>query len=431
MNSDRDPQRLFGEYYFMNCCGHPYERAEPWIDHFGGVARRIVTELAPQTALDAGCAIGVLVEMLRDCGVNAYGFDISEFAISKVPEKLKPFIHRDSILNPDAANGKFDVVICIEVLEHLEAQYAEQAIDNLCRWGDQILFSASPDHYDEATHFNVQPPGYWAEKFARRGFLRALDYDASYLVPWAMLFRRQTPIWPMTVNQYETHLWRRFAEAHDLRRVVNQLRAERNRLADEARGGENRINALEAERADLTAKHRAEYDALRTQKDAEQEALVARYTAELEALRAELEAERARRVALREQVEAERAELLAHYERGLAELYTQVETQVSALRGQLQDERDAALTELIEVSRVLDIERGQIALMRGTYGWRSLEVWWRFKNWVFPPGTARLRVYQLVRTALYILFTQGPLAVLKQFYNWLRGERRYARPARR
>jgi len=67
--------------------------------------------------LDAGCAIGFLVEALRERGVDARGFDISEYAISQVPEHLQPYCTLGSIT--DEIDGRYDLITCIEVLEHL------------------------------------------------------------------------------------------------------------------------------------------------------------------------------------------------------------------------------------------------------------------------------------------------------------------------
>jgi len=52
----------------------------------------------------------------------------------------------------------------------------DQAIANLCQASDDILFSSTPDDYREFTHVNVQPPEYWAERFALNGFVRDIDF---------------------------------------------------------------------------------------------------------------------------------------------------------------------------------------------------------------------------------------------------------------
>jgi len=73
---------IFGSYYYAHDCGTPYERNEHWREFFGEIAETVVRELAPTTVLDAGCAIGLLVEALRERGVDAYGVDVQACAIA-------------------------------------------------------------------------------------------------------------------------------------------------------------------------------------------------------------------------------------------------------------------------------------------------------------------------------------------------------------
>ncbi len=87
-------QELGAQYdaeYFEHGLGRPYRRGDgDWEAFFGRVADFIVTEFAPRTVLDAGCAIGFLVEALRDRAMDARGFVISDYAISQVPDHLRP-----------------------------------------------------------------------------------------------------------------------------------------------------------------------------------------------------------------------------------------------------------------------------------------------------------------------------------------------------
>ena len=55
------------------------------------LASQIKEKYHPQTVLDAGCAMGMLVAALRDLGVEAYGVDLSEYAISQVREDIRPY----------------------------------------------------------------------------------------------------------------------------------------------------------------------------------------------------------------------------------------------------------------------------------------------------------------------------------------------------
>src|SRR5262245_34919071 len=171
----------YGRCYFQRYGGMPYEKSEHWIRFFGGIADRVAAEIGPRRVLDAGCALGFLVEAMRERGIEAFGVDGSEYAIAHVPEAVRPFCWRGSVTDP--LREQYDVIVCLEVLEHLTREDGEQAIANLCAHTRDILFSSSPTHYSEATHLNTQPPEYWAAQFARHAFYRDVDFDASFIAP--------------------------------------------------------------------------------------------------------------------------------------------------------------------------------------------------------------------------------------------------------
>lgn len=218
-------------YYQLGCGDAPYQRERVWLEFFGGVADRIIQRLAPRTVLDAGCAMGFLVEALRDRGVAAEGVDISEYAIRQVRADIQPYCRVGSILEPFPQ--RYDLLTCIEVLEHLPPAAAEPAVANLCRHADDILFSSSPRDFVEATHFNVQPPEYWAELFALNGFIRDVDFDGGFLTPWTVRFRRSAEPPARIVRAYERGFARLAQENAELRTALNTQRRERQ--AAEAR----------------------------------------------------------------------------------------------------------------------------------------------------------------------------------------------------
>lgn len=189
---------VYGEEYYRTSCTHgdgpPYRKGEPvWEAFFGRVADEIVLSLKPSTVFDAGCAIGFLVEALWDRGVTAHGRDISEYAIKQVRPDVKPYCEVRSVTDP--IEGRYDLITCIEILEHLPESDAIAAIDALTEASDQILFSSSPNDFDEPTHINVRPPIYWSRLFAERTFQPVMHYDASFIAPHAVLFVRsdETP----------------------------------------------------------------------------------------------------------------------------------------------------------------------------------------------------------------------------------------------
>ena len=118
--------------------GAPYRHGEPlWEGYFWQIAELIVSELALRSVLDAGCAIGFLVEALRRRDVEAWGLDIAEFAIQHVPDSIRPFCQVGSVT--DDLGRVYDLIVCIEVLEHLPPELASIAVANLSRHTHQVL----------------------------------------------------------------------------------------------------------------------------------------------------------------------------------------------------------------------------------------------------------------------------------------------------
>ena len=132
----------FGEEYYRVGVGRPYRKDQHWLGFFTPIADRIVSEIKPRRVLDAGCALGILVELLRERGVEAYGFDISSYAIAHVPEPVRPFCWRASVT--DELSEDYDLILWQEVFPHVAPSSAEAAIANFCRHTCDVLFSSPP-----------------------------------------------------------------------------------------------------------------------------------------------------------------------------------------------------------------------------------------------------------------------------------------------
>lgn len=222
--AERDDQKLYDAFYYAHGCGEPYQRSDVWLNLFNAFAEKIDIGIQPKSVLDAGCAMGFLVEALRNRGVKAWGVDISEYAISNVSPEIKEFCWKGSVSEPFPQ--KYDLIVSIEVLEHLQKTDSEKAVSNLCQHSDDILFSSTPNDYKEVSHFNVQPPEYWAELFAKEGFFRDVDFDASFITPWAVRFRKVDEPVHRTIRNYERKFWLLWKENSDLRNLSLEMREE-------------------------------------------------------------------------------------------------------------------------------------------------------------------------------------------------------------
>ena len=239
---------VYDATYYQQGCGLPYERSEHWLRFFGAIADHLVRAIGPQAVLDAGCAMGFLVEALRDRGVEAYGLDISEYAISQAREDIKPFCWVGSVADP--LPRRYDLIVCIEILEHVPPEVALRAIAGFCQAADDIVFSSSPVDHGEATHCNVHSPEYWAELFAEQGFVRDVDFDAGCIAPWAARFRKRRDPWTRVLREYERKFWPLWQENQELRRVNVTLR--------------QRVNDWEAEKERIIQSFTAEAEKIRS-----------------------------------------------------------------------------------------------------------------------------------------------------------------------
>jgi SAM-dependent methyltransferase len=234
-------QPEYGSYYYRHDCGIPYERNEHWLGFFGDIADRIVRDLHPTSFLDAGCAMGFLVEAMHQRGVDAWGVDVSEYAISQVHESVADRCKVASLTEPPAR--RYDLVSCIEVLEHIAPEDTEKAIANLCAASDRLLISTTPDDYSEATHLNVQPPESWSAALAGHGFFRDLERDFSYITPWAALYTRVEEPVAETVRRYDRAWARLRRETTDVRTALLEAQGRLSEI-EEADELENRPELL-------------------------------------------------------------------------------------------------------------------------------------------------------------------------------------------
>jgi hypothetical protein len=221
----------YSAFYFDGHLGPPYTYDEPhWRSFFGGVADAVIATLQPVRTYDAGCAIGLFVRALLERGVDAWGGDISEFAVAGAPEGLRERLEVRDLTQP--FTERYDLVSCIEVLEHMAPAAAQQAIGNLCAATDTILLSSTPDDFTEATHINVRTPASWAQDFARHGFFRRTDIDASFLSPWAVVFQRQQLTAVELTARYEALLAPLSREVVAKRQALLEVQRELDRSRD-------------------------------------------------------------------------------------------------------------------------------------------------------------------------------------------------------
>lgn len=130
-----------------------------------------------KTALDAGCAYGYALEVLKSLNYNVFGMDISKYSIKKAKKNCEcDFIVCDVERELPFKSETFDLVVCLEVLEHLAKPF--QAIRNIFDSCKDVMIYTTPNRVVEKpikkflrdfdkTHISVKTPLEW-EKIMRR-----------------------------------------------------------------------------------------------------------------------------------------------------------------------------------------------------------------------------------------------------------------------
>lgn len=186
----------YDETYFIDAYkeqnGHAYEHSPVWEKFFGVVAQRLINTFNPGTVLDAGCAVGVLVAAFnKRTGINAIGYDFSEWAITNAPENVRDSLVQHDLTKPFPTRG-FDLVTCIEVLEHIAEGDIDDAVRNLCASvndGGHIVFSSTPGDTDNEYHEVSLTKDAWLKKFRSNGFVEATEYNVGFITPHAFVLR--------------------------------------------------------------------------------------------------------------------------------------------------------------------------------------------------------------------------------------------------
>lgn len=92
--------------------------------------------------LDIGCGRGTFISYLRNIGIEAHGFDFSEWAINNPHPKC----HKDWIRVHDATKefpyggSPFDLVICLDLMEHLYLEDIDKVINEIYRVSNKWIF---------------------------------------------------------------------------------------------------------------------------------------------------------------------------------------------------------------------------------------------------------------------------------------------------
>lgn len=144
--------------------------AVEWDDSF---ARQLAHQYGFRTALDVGCGTGLALDRFSQLGIQCWGLE-------RNPRFLDgACAHKHRVLIADFTKqwveypAPFDLVWCVEVLEHIPACCEDNALRTLTMNCRRLLFiTAACPGQPGYHHVNCQPKDYWIERICQRGFTR-------------------------------------------------------------------------------------------------------------------------------------------------------------------------------------------------------------------------------------------------------------------
>ncbi len=133
--------------------------------------------------LDFGCAVGFLLDGLKNNGYNnIFGFDISDWAIDIVAKK------HNTLAYETCKNEKFDITFALDVFEHMTDEEIEEFLNKI---DTKILIFRIPVSNNggksyvldisnnDTTHINCKEKNDWVSIFRAKNFVFYLPLNLN------------------------------------------------------------------------------------------------------------------------------------------------------------------------------------------------------------------------------------------------------------
>ncbi|HXD78103.1 MAG TPA: class I SAM-dependent methyltransferase [Puia sp.] len=149
----------------------------------GIIVPYLMEKFQPRSVVDVGCGIGTFLAVFRQQGVqDVLGIDGKWVDRRQLMIPQEHFLEAD-LEKPIRPDRSFDLVLCLEVAEHLAPASADTIVDSLTGLGKRIVFSAATRQQGGQYHINEQEFSYWKKKFESKGY-RVIDCLRPYF--WNM-----------------------------------------------------------------------------------------------------------------------------------------------------------------------------------------------------------------------------------------------------
>ncbi|HYP38282.1 MAG TPA: methyltransferase domain-containing protein [Stellaceae bacterium] len=134
--------------------------------------RYLIDRFGVRSVLDVGCGEGHAVAFFNRQGVYAHGIDGLPLNVERA---VFPIALHDLKAGPYTM--PVDLVLCVEVVEHIEECYLESLIKTLSNGRIIAMTHCLPGVDGGHHHVNLQPKEYWVKHVQQMGYTLATDND--------------------------------------------------------------------------------------------------------------------------------------------------------------------------------------------------------------------------------------------------------------
>lgn len=179
--------RLFGRDYFDGQRKYGYG-GYIYDGRWKTVSNKIVHKFklnSKSKLLDIGCAKGFLVSDLLDLGIDAFGIDISEYALRKSLPNSLGRLHLGNATSLPFPNNTFDAVISINTIHNLNQSDCIKSIkeiNRVCKTKNKYIQVDCYDTPDEVKNFKdwVLTAKTHGDKYFWLKLFKKAKYDGYY-----------------------------------------------------------------------------------------------------------------------------------------------------------------------------------------------------------------------------------------------------------
>lgn len=131
----------------------------------------VMEYVSPKSIVDVGCGVGTWLSVFKEQGVTEIlGVDGPWVDDNQLFIPKENFTRRD-FSKPFTIDKKADLVMSLEMAEHIPDSSADGLVESLTRIAPVVFFSAAIPLQEGVNHINEQWPSYWAKKFKARGYV--------------------------------------------------------------------------------------------------------------------------------------------------------------------------------------------------------------------------------------------------------------------